>query len=365
MKKITLTLLLSIAITSCSTHNKDEEFQNSLKKVWSENFVENFYDTKSLNVFVVTSRKAKYGVFGCTNEQFGIDSDKMLKFGSCRVSVPKNHKVGIIDAAQNAQHSLHDYFKVLETAALQEDDLIGTLKNSGRTPLVFVHGFNVKYQEAVFRAAQIAYDLKYQGPIVLFTWPAGAKEGFFEEAMVNRTYENNLTNAKDSIATFKNFLLDLQKNDLKINLIVHSMGHQVILPALKELGELQPKTPLVRELILNAPDFDVKEFSNFNKQIKLISSRITLYCSNNDKALLASKTFNKGDRLGTCAALENIDTVNVSLVDDPTIGLGHGYYSSRAILGDVFQVTLGIEADKRLFIRKSEPNSAEKYFLRL
>lgn len=365
MKKAAIALLLCSTLASCATHNKDEEFQNSLKKVWREKFVEDFYDTKSLNVFVVTSRKAKYGVFGCSNEQFGIDSDKSLKFGSCKVSVPKNHEVGIIDPAKNGQHSLHDYFKVLETATLQETDLIDSLKNSGRTPLVFVHGFNVKYQEAVFRAAQIAYDLKYQGPIVLFTWPAGAKEGFFEEAMVNRTYENNLTNAKGSIATFKSFLLDLQKNDVKINLMVHSMGHQVVLPALKELGELKPKTPLVRELILNAPDFDVKEFSNLNKQIKLISSRITLYCSNNDKALLASKTINKSERLGTCAALENIDTVNVSLVDDPSIGLGHGYYSSRAILSDVFQITLGIDADKRLFIRKSEPNSAEKYFLRL
>lgn len=365
MKQLTLALLLSIVLTSCSTHNKDEEFQNSLKKVWSENFVENFYDTKSLNVYVITSRKAKNAVFGCTNEQFGIDSDKMLKFGSCKVSVPKNHEVGVIDSAKNGQQSLHDYFKVLETTSLQESDLIETLKNSGRTPLVFVHGFNVKYQEAVFRAAQIAYDLKYQGPIVLFTWPAGSKEGFFEEAMLNKTYESNLINAKNSIAVFKSFLLNLQKNDLKINLMVHSMGHQVVLPALKELGELKPKTPLVRELILNAPDFDAKEFSNFNKQIKLSSSRITLYCSSNDKAMLASRTFNKGERLGSCAALENIDTINVSLVDDPALGLGHGYYSSRAILSDVFQATLGIDADKRLFIRKSEPNSAEKYFLRL
>ena len=365
MKKIILALLIGATLASCTTRNKDEEFQSSLKKVWSGYFAEDFYDTKSLNVFVVTSRKSKNNVFGCTNEQFGTTSDKKLTFGSCKVSVPKNHEVGEIDAAQNAQQSSHDYFKVLETKNLQEPDLITALKNSNRTPLVFVHGFNVKYQEAIFRAAQIAYDLKYQGPIILFTWPAGAKEGFFEEAMLNRTYENNLINAKDSIAAFKNFLLDLQKNNLKINLMVHSMGHQVVLPALKELGDLNPKSPLVHELILNAPDFDIKEFSNFNKQIKLSSSRITLYCSNNDKAMLASKTFNKGERLGACVSLENIDTVNVSLVDNPAVGLGHGYYSSRAILSDVFQVTLGIDAEKRLFIRKSEPNSAEKYFLRL
>jgi hypothetical protein len=45
-------------------------------------------------------------------------------------------------------------------------------------------------------------------------------------------------------------------------------------------------------------------------------------------------------------------------------GLGHSYYSSRPILTDIFQVLLGIPAEDRLFIRKSEPNSTEDYYLR-
>jgi hypothetical protein len=80
--------------------------------------------------------------------------------------------------------------------------------------------------------------------------------------------------------------------------------------------------------------------------------------------MTASEFYNKNPRFGACAFSEKIDSINVSLVDDPSMGLGHGYYSSRAILGDVFQVLLGIEAERRLFIRKSEPNSTEKYFLR-
>ena len=58
---------------------------------------------------------------------------------------------------------------------------MSAIKKMGRTPLVFVHGFNVRYQEAVLRAAQINYDLKYQGPIILFSWPAGAGDGFFDD----------------------------------------------------------------------------------------------------------------------------------------------------------------------------------------
>ena len=45
-------------------------------------------------------------------------------------------------------------------------------------------------------------------------------------------------------------------------------------------------------------------------------------------------------------------------------GLGHGYYASRAVLTDIFQAVLGMEASRRLFIRVAEPNAPENYFIR-
>jgi esterase/lipase superfamily enzyme len=144
------------------------------------------------------------------------------------------------------------------------------------------------------------------------------------------------------------------------------MGHQVVLPALKEFTGSGTSKSVVNELILNAPDFEASEFVKLIENIKETSKRITLYCSYNDKAMVASESYNKNERLGACTFSENLDTINVSLIDAPTMGLGigHSYYSSRAILGDVFQVLLGIDAEKRLFIRKSEPNSTEKFYLR-
>ncbi len=361
-KKLLLTLTILTLTASCSG-NKDEKLQKNLKPVWNEYFEQNFNDTVAVNIFVVTNRKAKNNLFGCSNDQLGTAVDSNLKFGICGVNVPKNHNIGDINLAKDSRQSSQDYFKILNAETLPQADLIEMLKKTNRTPLVFIHGFNVRYQEAILRAAQIAYDVKYQGPIILFTWPAGASEGFFDDALLNKTYENNLTVARASIPFFKNFLLDLAKNNLKINLMVHSMGHQVALPALRQLGAEKQKI-LINELILNAPDFDVKEFSTFVSNITAVSKRVTLYCSSNDKAMLASKTFNSGERLGACSSFVDVDSVNVSLVDSSTLGLGHGYYSSRAILNDVFQVLLGIDVEKRLFIKKSEPNSSEKYFLR-
>jgi esterase/lipase superfamily enzyme len=212
------------------------------------------------------------------------------------------------------------------------------------------------------RAAQIAYDLKFQGQVVLFTWPAGAKDGWLD-SFVSKTYDFNKENAKASIAPFVDFLKVLSESPINLYLAVHSMGHQMVLPAMAQISEVS-KEKFIKELILNAPDFEVSQFADIIGKFKNNANRVTVYCSFNDKAISASETYNKNQRLGACEKIEGVDMINVSEFDVPTLGLGHGYYSSRPILTDVYQVLLGIEAEKRLFIRKSEVNASEDYYLR-
>ncbi len=365
MKKNFLVFCLALLVSSCVGKNTlDEKLQKNLKPIWGEYFQDHFDETKNIEVIVATNRKAKNSSFGCGENSFLVTTDNVAKFGVCKISVPKNHAVGEIPLAKDSRQSSKDYFKTLESSSLEFKDLTTKIKLSKRMPLVFVHGFNVRFEEAVLRAAQIAYDLKYQGPIILFTWPAGAGDGFLEQSFLNKTYENNLLMAKVSVSIFKKFLSDLSAQDIKVNLMVHSMGHQVVLPALKEISEGEVKKTAINQLILNAPDFAITDFKKMVKNIKKVSDKTTLYCSYNDKAMLASKTFNSNERLGACALFDDIDVINVSAIDDPALGLGHGYYSSRAILGDIKQAMLGIEASNRLFIIKSEINSTEGYLLR-
>ena len=349
--------------------NLDESFNKDLNKVWSNYFTQDFTDSKAINVFVVTNRNLKQrNVLGCSDDYFGVVTDKVSRTILCKINVPKDHTTGEIKAATSNRDSSHEYFKVMNIKSLEQLKMLDFLKKSQRIPLVFVHGFNVKFQEAIFRASQIAYDLKYQGPVVLFSWPAGAGDGFLDDKLVNRTYKNNSATAKESVNAFKDFLLAMKKNQLPFNLLVHSMGHQVVLPALRLFATTNPhlEKPLIHELILNAPDYEIGKFGDMSELLNQLAKRVTLYCSFNDNAMVASEVMNNNKRLGGCALIDNVDTINVSLVDSPTmgVGLGHGYYSSRPILTDVFQVLLGISAEKRLFIKMSEPNSTEKYHLR-
>lgn len=351
--------------------NIDLTLQEKLKDVWKEYFVEEFNDSRAINVLVFTNRKLTGKGFGCSDQSFSVETDTNFRLGACRVNVPRNHSTGDLKFSEDQRESSHDYFKILGAKELNLATVVDYLKQAKRSPLIFVHGFNVKHQEAVLRASQIAYDLKYQGPVILFSWPAGAGSSFLDNKLINRTYEANLKNAQNSIATFKHFVSKLIENKVVPNIVVHSMGHQVVLPALFDLGKtgvLQagnttPQMPL-GEVILNAPDFDSELFVKNIEMIKNLSRRVTLYCSYNDKAMYASETLNSSKRLGGCTYMEGVDSINVSLLDNSTLGLNHGYYASRPILTDVFQVLLGIEADRRVFIRKSDPNSTEKYYLR-
>lgn len=362
MKQIVLILLILSSLSSCIS--REERVQKTLQKTWKFSLKEDFNKTKAIDVFVVTNRQSNLKGFGCSKDRFGIGFSSDLRFGLCQINVPRNHDVGKIELAKDDNDSSHDFFKVVGAKSMQQQDLIKSIKSSGRTPLVFVHGFNVRYQEAVLRASQIAYDLKYQGPVILFTWPAGSKDGFFQEKMMGKIYENNLLNARATKDIFEKFLLDLQKSDMKVNLAVHSMGHQIVLPALNSLGKKSFNKVFINQLILNAPDFDSEKFKTIAKNVKSISKRVTLYCSHNDKAIIASKAFNHNERAGSCVNVKNIDVINAGLIDDTTFGLGHGYYSSRAIIGDVFQTFLEIDVSKRLFIKKGEANGKEQYFLR-
>ena len=372
-------LLLLSFISSCSHKTIDEKLQNNLQESWKKYFSENFITNKEVEIFVITNRQMKTADFGCSDTHFGINLSAKISSGSCKISVPKNHEVGEIPLAQQAlstaenlsdadkkdkSQSPNEVFRIGASSVKSLDEIIATVKKTNRTPLVFVHGFNVKYQEALLRAAQIVYDLKYQGPIILFSWPAGAEDSLFESAQINKTYENNFNNTKKSIAEFQNFLLALQKNKIKINLMVHSMGHQIVLPALDNIGSAVKPQILVNQLILNAPDFSSEEFKAAAKNIKNISNHITLYCSSNDKALLASRSFNNNQRAGACVFAAEIDTVDVSKIDNSVLSLGHGYYSSREVLGDIFLQLIGIKTEQRLFITKGNFKGGEKFLMR-
>ncbi|WP_254016398.1 alpha/beta hydrolase, partial [Mesorhizobium escarrei] len=48
-------------------------------------------------------------------------------------------------------------------------------RNAKRQVLIFVHGYNNSYADAVFRFAQIVHDSGTDAAPILFTWPSRAR----------------------------------------------------------------------------------------------------------------------------------------------------------------------------------------------
>lgn len=143
MKKISLNLVfLCLLLTACSTKqdispispstattsaaeppelpaineddvNLDLELQNKLKGIWKNYFVEEFNDTRAVNVIVITNRLLKGKNFGCTDDSFGVETDTNFRLGTCRINVPRNHSTGELKFTKDQRENSNDFFKII------------------------------------------------------------------------------------------------------------------------------------------------------------------------------------------------------------------------------------------------------------
>ncbi len=266
-----------------------------------------------------------------------------IERGRCEVTVPVSHRVGELESpsilrlevAENAaEHLILHKTERLADAAFYEL-LRKTVSQSARRELfVFIHGFNVSFEDAARRTAQIHYDLKFDGAPIFFSWPA--HDRFI------LTYAADETNVAWSAPHFKQFLLEIVKESgaQSINLIAHSMGNRALAAALREIElEMHEQARLFNQVILAAPDIDADDFRhNIAPAMQRTAQRLTLYASAHDEALLASQFIHHGPRAGDAGdgliVVPGVDTIDVTPIDRSL--WGHSYYgSSNPVLHDL------------------------------
>lgn len=245
---------------------------------------------------------------------------------------------------------------------------IGTRVKSSREKrvLVFIHGYRNTFEDALLRAAQIAYDLRVDGPPILFSWPSqGTLEG----------YPLDRNNADASYALLASFLQRVAKETgaAQIDVIAHSMGNWVLSNALRDIStrmkanpSVTKALPLFRNVAMMAPDVDTAVLRTMIQDILKVSKRTTLYGSSRDEALKFSAKVNGRARAGQgfpdmfCS--RGMDSIDASKVDTSLLGLGHQYYGdSSTILHDLDQLFTGRPPDQRLDLRKESGNGLVYY----
>lgn len=273
-----------------------------------------------------------------TGPRFGLRRDSMglVHYGTCTISIPPKHERGVIESPifgpeDESLHVVRKKTEEMEEKAFFDGlrDRIAKLPMDQRSCFVFIHGFNVTFENAAKRTAQIHYDLEFSGIPIFFSWPSRASW---------HHYFSDRNEIDVSRFVIKQFLLDVSQRVSadRIHVIAHSMGADATCRAIAELGD---RGKIFDQIILAAPDIDRDVFRlQVVPRMTAAANRTTLYCSKNDMALLASNTFNDGPRAGDSRlgafVTKEIDTVDASGID--TALLGHSYYGDcLPILDDV------------------------------
>ena len=186
-----------------------------------------------------------------------------LELGACEVSVPKDHQVGVLESPTvlrlefREDPERHVVLLGVHPGAAVEfyADLRACIERTARKEaFVFIHGYNVGFETAVRRTAQIAYDLKFEGAPIVYSWPS-------QEGLLSYTVDE--TNVAWTVPHLKDFLLGVaqQSGAKSVHLIAHSMGNRALTSALRELAmERKADCPRFHEVVLTAPDIDADVF---------------------------------------------------------------------------------------------------------
>jgi len=273
---------------------------------------------------------------------YGVERSE-VSYGTCEVSIPRDHRMGELEAPSIWRLEFHQdpkkHVVLLDVSPLGKNEyfleLVERVHNSsGKNAFIFIHGYNVTFEDAARRTAQISYDLGFDGAAVFYSWPSqGTIAG----------YPVDETNIEWAQINLKCFLEDFtaRVDAENIYLIAHSMGNRALTRAFTAVITEKPDLrSRFRELILTAPDIDAAVFKrDIAPRIISYQTGVTLYASSADKALCVSKTFHGYPRAGDAGAglvvvpgVETIDATNVV-----TDFLGHSYFAdTRSVLSDIF-----------------------------
>lgn len=249
--------------------------------------------TTQVPILVATTRQP---VPNDPGMMFSGDRGSTVSYAAVTVSVPPHaaRKVGHVQWPSSTPGDPRREFVTTAANHIDKEEFSSAIARATRGDrkkvLVFVHGFNNRFDEAVFRFAQIVHDSKSQAIPVLFTWPSRG-----EVALRAYTYDRESANySRDALEQLLDALAR-NSNVSEINLVAHSMGNWVTLEALRgrSIARASAKNrdhaDKLKNVLLVAPDIDVDVFRSQIQRMGPDRPRIALFVSRDDTALDFSK----------------------------------------------------------------------------
>ncbi|EJT01974.1 alpha/beta hydrolase [Rhizobium sp. CCGE 510] len=286
--------------------------------------------TKQVDMLVATTRQPS----GDPATLFNGERSPKPYLTDVAVSIPEKRQAGTVQWPKRVPADPKTEFavtRVRQIDTLAEGRAWFRQHIEGGHALVFVHGFNNRYEDAVFRLAQIVNDSGMQATPILFTWPSRAQLTGYE-------YDKESTNYSRTALEQALRVLAQDPNVKDITILAHSMGTWLAMESLRQMGIRDGHVNAkIRDVILASPDIDIQVFAKQFAEMGKPAPKLTIFVSQDDRALAAS-SFITGNvsRLGAIdpsaepyrsrlekAGIAAIDLTKVKAGD----GLHHGKFA--------------------------------------
>jgi len=251
--------------------------------------------TSRVTMLVATTRKPSED----PGKLYSGDRGTAISLNSVDVSIPpdRNRKIGEVQWPSRMPPNPQKEFAVTEVAKVQSEgkalDWYRRNRNKRHQVIIFVHGFNNTYADAVFRFAQIVHDSGTDAAPILFTWPSRGR-------VFDYLYDKESANY--SRRALEDLILQAVKSpDVDdVTILAHSMGGWLAAEALRGVAMREKSIPAkVKNVILASPDIDIDVFRRQFTEMGPRRPHFAILTSTRDKALEVSSWLSGGvNRVG-------------------------------------------------------------------
>ncbi len=296
-------------------------------------------DERLYPVWFGTNRRPSADGQGFTGERHS-----RTTLGQVTVRVPEAHRIGETGSSFWSKLKRLDFrddrlrlhgMKVQDAADFYASLQSAMQKEETPHALFFLHGFNVSFEDAAIRAAQLGCDLAVPGATAFFSWPSRGNVV---------AYPADEASIEASERAITDFLVDFaaQSGAAKVHVIAHSMGNRGLLRALQRIAASAETRGKVKfgQIFLAAPDVDRDLFLDLARLYPEHSERTTLYASDGDLPVHLSSKLHDAPRAGYFTPYTVVPGMDTIAVPDFDIDmLGHSYFAqAEALLHDMFDL---------------------------
>lgn len=270
---------------------------------------------EGVNILFGSNREIEFGRQAENFNRFGRDPEtpfkdrnaRTLTLGEVFVTVPRSEdrRAGTIDRppalfGQRIGFELDPtrHFVFVRYGELSERAFLDAL-DAKDSAFLFVHGFNVSFESAAMRAAQLKVDGRYDGQAMIYSWPTK-----HVRLRPGPPYRASQREAEAARRHFRDFLRMIRDDgqSRKLHIVAHSMGNYMMMEVLAALREeaADGGLPLFGEIIFAAPDVDRDEFVDLARRIDGLGRGMTLYASSRDVSMEIARNLCRTQRGRAC-----------------------------------------------------------------